>query len=54
MEAKKIGFKKIRINCDNKNVASKKIILNNGGKENIIDYKTKDGLSTSYLIDLDD
>lgn len=54
MEAKKIGFKKIRINCDNKNIASKKIILNNGGKENIIDYKTKDGLSTSYLIDLDD
>jgi len=53
MEAKKIGFKKIRINCDNRNVASKKIILNNGGKENIIDYKTKDGLSTSYLIDLD-
>jgi len=52
IEAKKIGFKKIRINCDNKNIASKRIILNNGGKENIIDYKTKDGLSTSYLIDL--
>ena len=49
-EAKKLGFKRIRINCDNKNIASKKVILKNGGKEDIIDYKTKDGYSTSYLI----
>ena len=51
-EARKIGFKKIRINCDNTNIASKNIILNNGGKEDIINYKTNDGFSTSYIIDL--
>ena len=52
-EAKKIGFKKIRINCDNKNIPSKKIILKNGGKKDIIDYKTEDGYSTSYLINIE-
>lgn len=51
-KAKKLGFKHIRINCDNKNIASKKVILKNGGKEDIINYKTKDGYSTSYLIDI--
>ncbi|MBQ2946507.1 MAG: phosphotransferase [Bacilli bacterium] len=51
-EAKKIGFKKIRINCDTKNMASKKIILKNGGKEDIVNYKTKDGYSTSYIINI--
>jgi len=51
-EAKKIGFKQIRINCDNNHIASKKIILKNGGKEDIISYKTKDGYSTSYIIKL--
>lgn len=49
-EAIKLGFKKIRINCDNQNIASKKIIMNNGGKEDIVDYKTDEGTSTSYLI----
>lgn len=51
-KAKEIGFKEVRINCDNNNIASKKIILNNGGKEDIIDYKTNDGYSTSYIINL--
>ena len=52
IEAKKLGFKRIRINCDDNNIASKKIIINNGGKKDIENYKTKDGMSTSYLIDL--
>lgn len=53
-ETKKLGFKQIRINCDNDNVASKKIILKNNGKEDIVNYKTKDGYSTSYVINLED
>ena len=53
-ETKKLGFKQIRINCDNDNVASKKIILKNNGKQDIVNYKTKDGYSTSYLINLED
>lgn len=52
-KAKELGFNKIRINCDNNNVASKKIILNNGGKADILNYKTKVGISTSYIINLD-
>ena len=51
-EAKKIGLKKVRINCDNNNIASKKIIIRNGGKEDIVNYETKDGYSTSYIIKL--
>ena len=51
-EAKKLGFKKIRINCDDNNIASKKIILNNGGKVDIKSYKTKDGTSSSYIIEV--
>lgn len=51
-EAKKIGLKKVRINCDNNNIASKKLIIKNGGKEDIINYETKDGYSTSYIIKL--
>lgn len=51
-EAEKLGFKCVRVNCDNKNIASKKIILKNGGQKDIIDYKTKDGYSTSYLINI--
>lgn len=51
-EAKKLGFKMIRINCDNNNIPSKKIILKNGGKVDIQNYKTSDGYSTSYIIDL--
>lgn len=52
-EAKKIGFKKIRINCDDRNIKSKKVILINGGKEDILSYKTEKGYSTSYLINLE-
>ena len=51
-QAKQLGFKKVRINCDNNNITSKKIILKNGGKVDIKDYKTSDGYSTSYIIDL--
>ena len=51
-EARKLGFKQIRINCDDKNIRSKKVILKNGGKPDIISYKTNDGTSTSYLIEI--
>ena len=49
-KCKEFGFKTIRINCDDKNVASKKIIEKNGGKVDIREYKTKDGTSSSYII----
>ena len=52
-EAKKLGFKMVRINCDDKNIASKKIILNNGGIIDIASYKTKTGYSSSYIISLE-
>ena len=51
-QAKQLDFKSIRINCDNDNIPSKKIIFKNGGKVDIKDYKTSDGYSTSYIIDL--
>ena len=54
IEAEKLGFKKIRINCDNKNIYSKKIILKNGGVIDIKNYSTKDGTSSSYVIDLNE
>lgn len=53
-EAKKLNFKRIRINCDNNNIPSKKIIINNGGKIDISNYKTKEGFSTSYIIELEE
>lgn len=52
-EAKKLGFKKIRVNCDDNNIASKKIILKHNGVIDIKNYKTKDGTSSSYVIKLD-
>lgn len=52
LEAKKLHFQKIRVNCDNNNIASKKIIMKNGGKIDISNYKTKDGYSSSYIIEL--
>ena len=51
-KCKEFGFKTIRINCDDKNIASKKIIEKNGGKMDINSYKTKNGTSSSYLITL--
>ena len=51
-QAKELGFKSVRINCDNNNIPSKKIILKNGGKVDIKDYKTSDGYSTSYIIEI--
>lgn len=53
-ECKKLGMKKVRINCDNTNKASKRIIEKNGGKIDIKNYKTKAGYSSSYIIDLND
>lgn len=53
-KARELGFKTVRINCDNINISSKKIILKNGGVEDIVSYKTKDGYSTSYIINLED
>ena len=49
-KCKKFGFKTVRINCDDKNIASKRIIEKNGGKIDIKSYKTKDGISSSYII----
>ena len=51
-EAKKLGFEKIRVNCNNDNIASKKIILKNNGVIDIKNYKNKDGISSSYVIKL--
>ena len=53
IEAKKLGFDKIRLNCDDFNIPSKKVILNNGGIVDIKSYKTNDGTSSSYIINLD-
>ncbi len=53
IEAKKLGFTRVRINCDEKNEYSKKIILKNGGCIDIANYLTKDGTSSSYIIKFD-
>lgn len=50
IECKKLGFQKVRINCDDTNTASKVIIIRNGGKVDIEHYKTNDGTSSSYVI----
>ena len=52
-EAKKLGFEKIRVNCNNNNIASKKIILKNNGVIDIKNYNNKEGISSSYVIKLD-
>lgn len=49
-KCKEFSFRTIRINCDDKNISSKKIIEKNGGKVDIKGYKTKNGTSSSYLI----
>ena len=54
LEARKLGFNKIRINCDDNNTASKKIIIKNGGIVDIKSYKTNDGFSSSYIIKLNE
>ncbi len=51
-ECKKLGMKKVRINCDDNNIASKRIIEKNGGKIDIKNYKTTVGFSSSYIIDI--
>ncbi len=53
-EASILGFDKVRINASDDNIKSIKIILKNGGKKDILNYKTKDGTSTSYIIKLKD
>ena len=52
-ECKKLNFKKVRINCDDNNIPSKKVILKNGGKVDIANYKTSSGTSSSYIINLE-
>lgn len=54
IETYNIGFKKVRINCDDNNEFSKKIILKNGGCVDIANYITKDGTSSSYIIKLEE
>lgn len=51
-ELKKMGWSKVRINCDDKNIPSKKVILKNGGVVDIKSYKTNEGYSSSYIINL--
>lgn len=51
-ECKKLGMKKVRINCDDSNIASKRIIEKNGGKIDIKSYKTLVGFSNSYIINI--
>ena len=51
-EARKLGFKQARINCDDNNICSKKVILKNGGILDIKSYKTPVGTSSSYIIKL--
>lgn len=51
-ECKRLGFQKVRINCNDKNVASQKLILNSGGKLHIEHYKTTEGTSSSYIVHL--
>lgn len=53
-KAKEMNMNQIRINCDNNNIPSKKIIIKNGGIIDISDYKTKDGYSSSYIIDINE
>ena len=52
-EAKKLNFSRIRINCNNDNIPSKKVIINNGCIVDIPDYQTKEGVSSSYIIEID-
>jgi len=52
VECKALGMNKVRINCDDNNIASQKIIINNGGRIEIESYKTSIGTSSSYIIDL--
>lgn len=51
-ECKKLGMKTVRVNCDDENIPSKKVILKNGGVVTSAHYKSKIGYSSSYLIDL--
>lgn len=53
-ECKKLGFEQVRVNCNDMNYGSQKLILNNGGKIDINqrNYKTNEGTSSSYIIQL--
>ncbi len=50
IECKKLGMKQVRINCDDTNIPSKRIIEKNGGIINIKSYKANFGYSSSYII----
>lgn len=51
-ECKKLGMKKVRINCDDNNIASRNVIEKNGGLIDIKSYQTKNGYSSSFIIEL--
>lgn len=51
-ECKKIGMEKVRINCDDTNLASRKVVEKNGGILDIQSYKTSNGYSSSFIINL--
>ena len=51
-ECKNLKFTKVRINCDDNNIGSKKVIIRNGGIVDIKNYQTKEGYSSSYIINL--
>ncbi len=53
-ECQRLGFKQVRVNCNDTNYGSQRLIKNNGG---IVDierehYKTYEGTSSSYIIKL--
>lgn len=49
LECKKLGFKEIHLNCNDRNEGSKKVIYNNGGK-----FLHNYGESSRYVINLGD
>ena len=51
-ECKKMNMEQVRINCNDLNSGSKKIILKNGGVLDISNYETEEGTSSSYIIKL--
>lgn len=53
-ECRKLGMRQVRINCDDNNIASKRVIEKNGGRLDIRSYTTQIGTSSSYIIAFDD
>lgn len=53
-ECEKLGFKEVGLNCDNDNIGSKKIILNNGGQFKFSYTRADGGYSSRYIISIED